>query len=131
MSEDQRVARADGEPTKHGPAGAERWSADRWGDRWLVSADWFDELYPIASSRLPPERWADFRDRFCEVRARVIAPTFVVARRREGAPHRDSPDPISWPPPLGGVPILRVEREDSEDAILAEVLTACAATRAS
>ena len=27
MSEDHRVARADGEPTKHGPAGAERWSA--------------------------------------------------------------------------------------------------------
>jgi len=27
VSEDQRVARADGEPGKHGPAGAERWSA--------------------------------------------------------------------------------------------------------
>jgi len=27
MSEDQRVARADGEPTKHGPPGAARWSA--------------------------------------------------------------------------------------------------------
>src|SRR6478735_9140188 len=27
VSEDQRVARADGEPTKHGPAGAARWSA--------------------------------------------------------------------------------------------------------
>src|SRR3954453_169924 len=27
VSEDRRVARADGEPTKHGPAGAARWSA--------------------------------------------------------------------------------------------------------
>ena len=27
MTEDNRVARADGEPAKHGPAGAARWSA--------------------------------------------------------------------------------------------------------
>jgi Protein of unknown function (DUF664) len=27
VTEDNRVARADGEPSKHGPAGAERWSA--------------------------------------------------------------------------------------------------------
>ena len=45
MTDDQRVARADGEPGKHGPAGAARWSA---------YLDWLRDDVAYGVLRLPP-----------------------------------------------------------------------------
>jgi hypothetical protein len=130
----------------------DRWSAGLWGDRWIVSDFWFDGMFRDAESRVPdPEGW---RERFLEVRARVLRPTFVVAtnpytysqlrgwisRNLKRTPvGRDVP--ILWPGQ--DEPLSRVGSMDKEtllasfhrtlaelDTIASEIVSTCAATRA-
>jgi 2-amino-4-hydroxy-6-hydroxymethyldihydropteridine diphosphokinase len=104
----------------------ERWPVQRWGDRWIVSDFWFDDIGRLILSAA--NHGPELQDQFLEARGRVLAPTFVVA-------------PLGWAkslsrlpggffrPPLGDVPVLEVDPEDSDQAAL-EVQAACAATRA-
>ena len=102
-------------------------SADRLGDRWVVSDFWFDDFVRLmvnaASNR--PELWR----RALEACARILAPSFVVARSGSARTlSRLNPD-VSWRPPLGDVPVLEVDPGDPDQAV-ADVLAACAVTRA-
>lgn len=107
----------------------ERWA---WGgggaeDRWLISDIWFDD-YHDARYVLGPER-AAFRERFLELRRSILSPTFVVARRGERLRLGRSSAECRNTPELGDVPIVEVDPDDLE-ASTAEVLAACAASRA-
>jgi 2-amino-4-hydroxy-6-hydroxymethyldihydropteridine diphosphokinase len=108
---------------------SERWSGERWGNRWLVSNTCYDDLCSVAAALLPEDKWIPFRDQFLEDRARVVQPTFVVALG--GAPrpgHGAFPDRNHWFAPLGETPVLNVESHEP-DEIVAEIAAACAATR--
>jgi 2-amino-4-hydroxy-6-hydroxymethyldihydropteridine diphosphokinase len=106
------------------------WSASDWGDRWLVSHFWFDALYlSLGTAKGVRPQFARLTERFLEARARVLPPTFVVARpsdcERLGlhAPQDPRPTPIGR-----DTPVLRVEDFASEAALDA-VVSACSATR--
>ena len=100
-------------------------------DGWLVSHFWFDALFlSLDSLKSLRPRFPAFVSRFLEARRNVLPPTFVVARpadcNRLGL--RDAR--YSWRRPIGwDAPVLVVDEFESETA-LAQVLTACSATRA-
>jgi 2-amino-4-hydroxy-6-hydroxymethyldihydropteridine diphosphokinase len=110
----------------------ERWSSDAAGGSWVVSDVWFDAAYHglkhVYSVNPVDNPQGEFLHQFLDARSKVIAPTFVVA------PHSSrqifSRAGGHWPPPLGDVPILEINPDDRPEAIAAEVLAACAATRA-
>ena len=121
-----------------------RWS----GDRWVVTPFWFDLIYREGlDSVADPGRW---REQFLKARERIIPPTFLVATRaytywqlrgwldlnRNQAPlgrdvpliwsHSDGPDRRDW---YAYRPILNPDPEEI-DRMTAEIVSACAATRA-
>ncbi|WP_169979465.1 2-amino-4-hydroxy-6-hydroxymethyldihydropteridine diphosphokinase [Tautonia rosea] len=99
----------------------ERWSADYWGDRWIVTDLWFDRLAHL------PERSTDLdRDAFlatmAELRRGVIPPTFVAATGQAcffGTTAIDPEEPLSrWANRRSSsysigydTPILRIREE--------------------
>ncbi|MEW4566667.1 2-amino-4-hydroxy-6-hydroxymethyldihydropteridine diphosphokinase [Tautonia sp. JC769] len=99
----------------------ERWSAEYWGDRWIVTDLWFDRLVSL------PDRSTDLvREAFlatmAELRRSVIQPTFVAATGQAcffGTTAIDPEEPLTrWTErrpssyPIGyDTPILRI-RED-------------------
>lgn len=97
-------------------------------DGWIVSHFWFDALFlsPDPPRSVSPRSSAQI-DRALRARARILPPTFAVARRvdleRLGRPHRVGCRAAGW-----DVPLLEVDTFDDE-ATVAEVLTTCAATR--
>jgi 2-amino-4-hydroxy-6-hydroxymethyldihydropteridine diphosphokinase len=95
-------------------------------DRWLVSDRWLDDLWFRADRSHPSWPW--FRDRFVEARQGVITPTFAVSTLGSALDFVVPFGTTDLVPRLGAVPILRPESDDL-DAITAEVLAACAATR--
>jgi 2-amino-4-hydroxy-6-hydroxymethyldihydropteridine diphosphokinase len=101
------------------------------GDGWLASPFWFDAHFlGLDSLKSGRPRYRGFLDRFLEARARVIPPT-VVAARPADRERLGLHDPrFAWRRPIGwDTPVLTVDDFDSE-AALADVLAACAATRA-
>jgi 2-amino-4-hydroxy-6-hydroxymethyldihydropteridine diphosphokinase len=130
---------------------ASRWSADIWGDRWVVSDFWFDRLVRDASHRLDGEERDRWRERFAERKSCVIRPTFLVAPPYSLSQIRLWSE-LNPDDPLGGrdVPVLcpgfddpagflrdrsideifsELERPERIDAIVRETLAACGATR--
>lgn len=105
-------------------------STSRLEDLWIVSDLWYDALAETAAAVLPESRWASFRSRFIAGRARALEPTFIVAPSTSANSYRYGrfPSPQSWFPPLGRVPVLELD-SDEPDAIVSEILTACASTR--
>jgi 2-amino-4-hydroxy-6-hydroxymethyldihydropteridine diphosphokinase len=103
---------------------------ERSGDRrWLLTDIWFDYIYMLLRCDEPEMTVA--REHFLTARSRVVEPTFLAA-----------PASAVWLPrflrffralypdlPIGcNVPILRIASDDP-DAIVAEILVACTATR--
>jgi 2-amino-4-hydroxy-6-hydroxymethyldihydropteridine diphosphokinase len=107
-----------------------RWSAESLGDSWLVSETWFDTVARLAVGFVALEEWPRFQERFLEARSRIVQPTFLVVPEflAASASHGRFPNAERWFPPLGETPVIGVE-STTEDAILAEILAACAATR--
>jgi hypothetical protein len=108
---------------------ADRWSAEIWGDRWIVTDFWFDLLDQ-------------------EARRLVLPPTFLVAthpstywqlRRRLDPNPIGREVPILWPGGDEAITRLPDRDLDADDAgpdqanldrMKAEILAACAASRA-
>src|SRR5262249_51319203 len=86
---------------------------DRPSDQWLVSDFWLDVLLQPATAIDPPE--APFLDTLGEVRSQVVAPTFVVVPQGWGL----------W----ADSPVLAINPADRPEAMAAEVLAACQASR--
>jgi hypothetical protein len=109
---------------------AARWPAEQFGDRWLVSDLWFDQLCVVAIALTDDAEWPKFRDRLIEARARVIQPTFVVNPPKSSSWLRAGSfnEPKRWFPPLEETPVLEIA-SDSEYELVAEIVAACAATR--
>jgi 2-amino-4-hydroxy-6-hydroxymethyldihydropteridine diphosphokinase len=101
------------------------------GDGWLVSSFWFDALFlSLDSLKTTRPRYRRFLEQFLEARARVLAPTFVVARPQDRERLGIHDQRYAWQRPIGwDAPVLAVDDFESEDA-LADVLAACTATRA-
>ncbi len=105
----------------------DRWAPERCGDRWLVSDFWFDANY--GTPYVAEKDRSQFRDRFLAVRGRIIAPTFVVVPQlfSQAIPRRPD-EPRRKRLLFSDAPRLTVALGDPE-AIVAEVLAACASTR--
>ena len=114
---------------------ADRWTTDLWGDRWVITDFWFDDLFPLARARTG-DRDRDAQamtGRFYAARREVLEPTFVVLTSRN--PWHSASEPLAvWArrthpdAPVGcETPILRV-RSQALETIVVEVLAACTAT---
>jgi 2-amino-4-hydroxy-6-hydroxymethyldihydropteridine diphosphokinase len=132
---------------------AERWAAEVWGDRWIVTDFWFDRVYRDALARIDESGADAWRTRFLQARSEVLQPTFLVAthaytywqlrlwldRNRELSPiGREVP--ILWPgadEPLSLLADRGLDELNASftpgpgdlDRMEAEILSACAATR--
>ena len=105
----------------------DRWTEELWGDRWIVTDDWFDLF-------LGPFEMGVATDEFWEVHRTVTEPTLVVLPRpfykdisvaiRAGWFEDDG----GWPIGGSGPPIYVPEALDV-DGFAAEVCTLCLATR--
>jgi hypothetical protein len=107
----------------------DRWSADVWKGRWLLTDYWLDRLFlDLVKSNRSAQFGVD-RESFLKLRSQVIEPTFVVAPPLEvGQLGRWSMQAAAdWP--IGSdVPILR-PRSSEPDQIAIEVVAACVASR--
>ena len=120
----------------------ERWSAEVQGDRWIVTNFWFDLIDREALDRIDEAARDAWRAWFLQARAKVLQPTFVaVTNESTTARLRLWLDRDRSHPPIGReVPILRTSLDaidagspsnrEELDRIEAEILAACAATRA-
>ncbi len=105
----------------------DRWTEELWGDRWIVTDDWFDLF-------VGPFEMGVGMEEFWEVRRTVLEPTLVVLPRPF---YKDLGLVINlgqfkeyggWPIGGSGPPIYVPEARDVE-GFAAEVGTLCAATR--
>ena len=131
---------------------AREFDARRWsGERWVVTPFWFDLIDRDASQNVSdPLEW---RERFLQGRDQVIRPTFLVAtnaytywqlrlwlelNRDKDPIGRDVP--LFWPRPdepltppagldLSGTTDLTSPTSVEIDAMVSEIVSACAATR--
>jgi 2-amino-4-hydroxy-6-hydroxymethyldihydropteridine diphosphokinase len=103
---------------------ADRWPSD---PSWIVSPFWLDETYFLARSRSaagrePPPDW----HWFLQARTLALPPTFVAEITSETAESR-------WRAPEGPIgrdaPILRIRGSLDVDAMVDEIVAACASTR--
>jgi hypothetical protein len=67
-------------------------------------------------------------DIFLEIRSQILPPTFVIVPR--GTSRNRSRLGSICPAPLDDAPMLEVDPDDGPEAMLAEVLAACQASRA-
>lgn len=108
---------------------SDRWSTDRWGDRWVITDFWFDRiaLEPVdaaQSAGSPPPL-----DRLADARSLVLPPTFVVSDRSSTPMRTPGPGVPSAEVRLDPkAPILRVSL-DSIDEVASDVLAACRSSR--
>jgi 2-amino-4-hydroxy-6-hydroxymethyldihydropteridine diphosphokinase len=133
---------------------ADRWSAEIWGDRWIVTDFWFDQIYRDALFRMDQTEADAWRERFLQARAEVLPPTFLVATHaytysqlRLWLERNRSSDPIGQEVPilyagtdeslfhLAGLDLDELVASftpspEALDRMEAEILAACAATRA-
>ncbi len=129
----------------------DRWSAEIWGDRWMMSDFWPDLMARDASFRLEVEDLTRWRDRFRESRERIVRPSFVAAApysywqlRLWADQNRDdrlggSDIPLlcpGYPDPFGFVQrhfqtpkLFEPPQPALLDTMTAEILAACAASR--
>ena len=108
-----------------------RWTERCWGDRWIVTDFWFDRIYGLARLNVHPIAFPVFRERFEELRPRVIAPTMLVVDRRIKIQELNgyfSDENIPVPRNWRTVPTLRPDTDDP-DEIASEIVAACQATR--
>jgi 2-amino-4-hydroxy-6-hydroxymethyldihydropteridine diphosphokinase len=95
---------------------ASRWTIARMGERWLVTDIWFDAAIDSAPHVTDGQEWALLRERLDRDRTTIVEPTFAVV-------------PFRAPQTFARTPVLDLEGDEPE-AIVEEILAACAATRA-
>lgn len=107
----------------------DRWSADVWKGRWLLTDYWLDRFFlDLVKSNESTQLGVD-RESFLKLRSQVIEPTFVVAPPLEvGQLGRWSRQADADRPIGSDVPILR-PRSSEPDQIVLEVVAACVASR--
>ena len=127
---------------------ASRWSAEIWGDRWMMSNFWPGLMAIDVSTRLKETDLESWRDHYRESEPRIVRPTFVAASpvsyrhlrrwtdKNRAATLGGSELPLLCPgytDPLGFIdrclktPQLYAPPEPARhDTIVAEILAACA-----
>jgi 2-amino-4-hydroxy-6-hydroxymethyldihydropteridine diphosphokinase len=129
---------------------ASRWSSEFWGDKWIISDFWFDDLYRQGEFQL--DKSESWRTIFLEARKQVLQPTLLVATHpytymqmrlyldRHESECIGREVPILWPGSKSMDAMLAeipegenlIQRRSGEEFQfqLREILAACAASRA-